>query len=161
MSWKRAGDRFDERVGDLAERIARRVSRRDAVRGALLGGATGLAAIALGESPAQAQACMCGPTRRCSGCPDTGCPHGYHLCKGSFTSDCFNDQGYRCEWPQGYWIACMGKGSGLGYKVCYDCKNKAGCSEWCTCLSKCVCCDCETALDVSNEQHRLQQVDLA
>jgi hypothetical protein len=160
MSWKRACDRFDARVGDMAERIARRVSRRDAVRGALLGGATGLAAIALGESPAQAQTCMCGPTRRCSGCPDVGCPHGYRLCKGSFTSDCFNNQGYRCEWPQGLWIACMGKGKGLGYRVCYDCINKEGCSKWCTCQSRCVCCDCETADDVRREQHRLQQADL-
>jgi hypothetical protein len=160
MSWKRAGDRFDARVGDLAERIARRVSRRDAVRGALLGSATGIAALALGETPAQAQACMCGPTRRCSGCPDVGCPDRYHVCKGSFTSDCFNNQGYRCEWPQGTWIACMGKGKGLGYKVCYDCINAAGCREWCTCLSRCVCCNCETAVDVRAEQHRLQQAGL-
>jgi hypothetical protein len=151
VSLKRAGDRFDARVAGLAERIARRVSRRDAVRGALLGSATGLAALALGESPAQAQSCMCGPTRRCSGC---------RLCKGSFTSNCFNNQGYRCEWPQGLWIACMGQGSGLGYRVCYDCINHEGCPDWCTCLSSCVCCHCETVSDVRSEQHRLQQVQV-
>lgn len=158
MSWRRTGERFDARVGDIAERVTRRVSRRDALRGVLVGGATSLAALAAGESPAQAAECTCGPTRRCSGCPDVGCPKDYHLCKGSFSSDCFNTQGYRCEWPQGTWIACMGLGKGLGYRVCYDCIGKSGCSGWCTCESKCVCCDCRTVADVRAEQHRIQLI---
>jgi hypothetical protein len=162
MSWKRAGEQFDARVGALAERVVRRASRRDALRGAVLGGAAGIASLALGDRPALAQACVCGPTRRCAGCPDVGCPDGYHLCKGSFTSNCFNRQGYRCEWPQGTWIACMGIGKGFGYKVCYDCIGKSGCPGWCTCLSNCICCNCLTARDVKTEQNRIQRetVDL-
>lgn len=160
MSFMRAGERFDARVGDIAERIARRVSRRDAVRGVVLGGTAGLASLAVGERPAQAASCYCGPTRRCAHCPEVGCPHDYRLCKGSFTSDCFNSQGYRCEWPQGTWIACMGLGKGYGYRVCYDCINKSGCSDWCTCQSRCVCCNCQTVADVRAEQHRVQQAGL-
>jgi hypothetical protein len=157
MSWKQAGERFDARIGDLTERAARRVSRRGALRGVLLGGTTGLAALAVGERPALAADCQCGPTRRCSsGCPGVGCPSGYELCKGSPSSDCFNSQGYRCEWPQGTWIACMGAGKGYGYRVCYDCIGAAGCEGWCTCLSECICCRCETAADVRAEQRRLQ-----
>ncbi len=122
------------KTGTIAERVARRMNRRDALRRAIVGGTTGLAALALGNSPAQATTCHCGPTRRCEKCPAVGCPHGYHLCKGSFTSNCFNSQGYRCEWPAGNWIACMGLGKGLGYKVCYDCIGPGGCEGWCTCL---------------------------
>jgi hypothetical protein len=158
MSWKQAGERFDSRVGDLAERVARRVSRRTALRSAVLGGTVGVASLAIGERPALADDCHCGPTRRCRGCREHGCPHGHHLCKGSFTSDCFNVQGYRCEWPRGMWIACMGIGRGHGYRVCYDCIGKAGCRHWCTCLSHCVCCHCRTASDVRAEQHRIEQL---
>jgi hypothetical protein len=156
VSWKQTGERFDARVGDLAERVARRVSRRETLRGALVSGAAGLAALAVGERPAQAAGCQCGPTRRCAHCPEIGCPDGYHLCKGSFTGDCFNRQGYRCEWPQGTWIACMGLGKGYGYKVCYDCKGTSGCPGWCTCLSSCICCNCKSVADVRAEQHRIQ-----
>jgi hypothetical protein len=158
MSWKQTGERFDTRVGDLAERVARRVSRRTALRGALLGGTASVASLAIGERPALAAGCTCGPTRRCHACPEIGCPHGYHLCKGSFTGNCFNSQGYRCEWPQGTWIACMGLGKGYGYKVCYDCKGAPGCHGWCTCLSSCVCCECRTVADVRAEQRRVQQL---
>jgi hypothetical protein len=160
MSWKQAGERFDARIADLAERTARRVSRRNALRSVLIGGSAGIAALAVGERPALAADCRCGPTRRCSGCPEVGCPHGYELCKGSFTSDCFNSQGYRCEWPQGTWIACMGVGKGYGYRVCYDCIGKSGCKGWCTCLSECVCCHCQTVADVRAEQHRIQLTGL-
>jgi hypothetical protein len=156
--WRRAGDRFDARVGILAERVVRRVSRREALRGVVLGGSAGLAAVAVGQRPAMAAECNCGPTRRCAGCPDVGCPEDYRLCKGSFTSDCFNKQGYRCEWPQGTWIACMGAGNGYGYRICYDCIGKAGCSGWCTCLSGCICCHCQTIADVRAEQHRIQAI---
>ena len=58
MSWKQAGERFDTRVGDLAERVARRVSRRAALRGVVLGGTAGVASLAIGERP--------GPGRRLS-----------------------------------------------------------------------------------------------
>jgi len=160
MSWKRAGERLDARVGDLAERVVRRVSRRDALRGVLVGGTAGMASLALGERPALADTCVCGPTRRCHGCPDVGCPRGYHLCKGSFTGDCFNTQGYRCEWPQGTWIACMGLGKGYGYRVCYDCIHRDDCPGWCTCMSNCICCDCLTVSDVRSEQHRVQQLNI-
>ncbi len=142
--------------GGLSEQVARRVNRRDALRRVVLAGATGLAALAIGQNPAQAATCACGPTRRCSRCPEVGCPRGRHLCKGSFTSNCFNYQGYRCEWPQGTWIACMGLGKGLGYKVCYDCVGASGCRDWCTCLSECICCGCSTAADVRAEQRRLR-----
>jgi hypothetical protein len=154
VSW--IGDRLDANVGALAERVARRVSRRTALRSAVLGGAASLAAMAIGEQPAMAEVCHCGPTRRCDGCAGVGCPEGYRLCKGSGTSDCFNGQGYRCEWPQGTWIACMGMGKGYGYKICYDCIGHGGCADWCTCLSECVCCACKTADDVRAEQHRIQ-----
>jgi hypothetical protein len=158
VSWRQAGEHFDSRVGDLAERVVRRVSRRDSLRGALIGGAAGLAALTIGERPALAADCQCGPTRRCAHCPEIGCPDGYHLCKGSFTGNCFNRQGYRCEWPQGTWIACMGVGKGFGYRVCYDCIGKSGCPGWCTCLSTCVCCHCQTVADVRAEQHRIQLI---
>jgi hypothetical protein len=154
VSW--IGDRVDANVSAIAERVARRVSRRDALRGVVLGGATSLAALAIGEQPAMAQDCVCGPTRRCASCSGVGCPEGYRLCKGSSSSDCFNGQGYRCEWPQGTWIACMGMGKGYGYRVCYDCIGPGGCEDWCTCLSDCICCHCRTADDVRAEQHRIQ-----
>ncbi len=67
MSWKRTGEQFDARIGQLAERVVRRVSRRDALRGAVLGGTAGLASLAVGERPALADACVCGPTRHCRG----------------------------------------------------------------------------------------------
>jgi hypothetical protein len=161
MSWTRLSANVDARIGAIAERVVRRISRRDALRGVVVGGTAGLAALALGERPALAQGCDCGPTRRCSGCPGVGCPPGYRLCKGSFNSNCFNYQGYRCEWPSGTWIACMGLGKGgLGYRICYDCINHTGCEYWCTCLSECVCCHCATAGDVRLEQHRIQAQDV-
>jgi hypothetical protein len=159
MSWKRAGERFDSSVGDLAERVARRVSRRAALRSAVIGGTIGVASLAIGERPALAADCHCGPTRRCVGCPKHGCPEGHHLCKGSFSSDCFNYQGYRCEWPRGQWLACTGLGKGHGFRMCHDCIGEGGCHRWCTCLSICVCCDCVTAADVRTEQQRVQQLD--
>ena len=156
MSRSRTGASMDERIGALTERIVRRVSRRDALRRVIVGGTTGIAALAIGASPAQATYCNCGPTKRCGGCPDVGCPPGHHLCKGSFTSNCFNSQRYRCEWPAGSWIACMSLGKGLGYKVCYDCIGSSGCEGWCTCLSDCICCGCSTPAHVRGEQRRLQ-----
>ena len=161
MGWTRWGHRLDARIGGAAERAARRLSRRDALRGAVVNGTAGLAALSVGHRPAlsPAQACQCGPTRRCAGCPGTGCPPGYHLCKGSFTSGCFNRQGFRCEWPSGTWIACMNMGKGYGYKVCYDCINKNGCRDWCTCQSQCICCGCATVADLRTEQQSLQAAD--
>jgi hypothetical protein len=160
VGWTRWGASLDTRIGGVAERAVRRLSRRDALRGAVVGGTAGLAALSLGQSPAEARAkakvCVCGPTRRCSGCPGTGCPHGKHLCKGSTSSNCFNRQGYRCEWPNGTWIACMNIGNGYGYKICYDCIGKSGCKDWCTCLSQCICCHCMTVTDLRAEQHRIQ-----
>lgn len=157
MSQRKSGAGMDERIGMLTERVARRLSRRDALRRAVVGGTTGLAALALGTNPAQAQAdCDCGPTRRCAHCPGVGCPSGHHLCRGSFENTCFNYQGYRCEWPQGSWIACMNLGKGLGYKVCYDCIGSGGCHEWCTCQSDCICCHCVSPADVRAEQKSLQ-----
>ena len=157
MRWTDWGTRLDARVGSAAERAARRLGRRTALRGAVVTGTAGLASLSLGQRPSIApEACQCGPTRRCSGCPGTGCPPGHRLCKGSFSSDCFNGQGYRCEWPSGTWIACMNMGKGYGYKVCYDCIGPAGCRDWCTCLSQCVCCSCRTVADLRAEQQRLQ-----
>ncbi len=152
----RRGMSLDERIGAMTERVARRLSRRDALRRVVIGGTTGIAALAVGATPAQAATCDCGPTRRCSSCPKVGCPPKHHLCKGSFTGKCFNRQGYRCEWPSGSWIACMHLGRGLGYKVCYDCIGAGGCRDWCTCLSECICCHCASPADVRLEQHRLQ-----
>jgi hypothetical protein len=158
MSRKHLAATVDARIGTMAERVVRRMSRRDALRGAIVGGTASVAALALGQLPAEAATCTCGPTRRCAHCPEVGCPSGYHLCKGSFTSDCINKQGFRCEWPSGTWIACMGRGKGYGYKVCYDCINKSGCANWCTCLSECICCECETTRDIRAEQRRIQAV---
>ena len=42
----------------------------------------------------------------------------------------------------------MNMGTGYGYKVCYDCIGKAGCRDWCTCLSQCICCRCQTVADL-------------
>lgn len=160
MRWNRVGANFDSKVGDLAERASRSVTRRHAVRMALVGGATGIAALTVGVDPALADACTnnCGPTRRCSNCPSDGCPSGYSLCKGSMTGNCFNNQGYRCEWPSGYWQACNRLGQGYGSENCYDCIGPGGCADWCTCLSSCICCSCQDAADVLAEQMRVQQL---
>jgi hypothetical protein len=160
MSIRRLPGSVDARIGTMAERVVRRISRRDALRGAVIGGTASVAALVLGQRPASAATCRCGPTVRCADCPGVGCPTGYSLCKGSLTGSCFNNQGYRCIYPHGEWIACTGLGSGFGYRVCYDCIGKAGCSGWCTCQSECICCDCDTARDVRAEQHRLQAIDV-
>jgi hypothetical protein len=157
MSLRRQRSNIDDAIGDLNERVARKVNRRDALRRVVVGGTTGLAALALGASPALAADCYCGPTRRCGGCPHVGCPKGHHLCTSAFDDgSCFNYQGYRCEWPSGSWIACMNLGKGMGYKVCYDCIGATGCNDWCTCLSDCICCRCENPADIRAEQKRLQ-----
>jgi hypothetical protein len=156
VGWRRLGTRMDTRIGDMAERVTRRMNRRELVRTAVLGGTASVAAVVLGERPSLAVTCQCGPTRRCTNCPGYGCPSGYQLCKGSFTSTCFNSQGYRCEWPAGEWIACTGLGHGQGIRICYDCKGASGCHGWCTCLSACICCNCKTIGDVRAEQQRMQ-----
>jgi len=158
MSRRGTGSSIDDRIGAVTARVARTVSRRAALRRVVVGGTTGLAALAVGVSPAQAATCDCGPTRRCSNCPGVGCPPGHHLCKGSFSSNCFNYQGYRCEWPSGSWIACMNLGKGLGYKVCYDCIGSSGCRDWCTCLSECICCHCASPADIKAEQRKLAHI---
>jgi hypothetical protein len=157
MSWRTVGSRFDDKVGDIAERATRQMTRRQAVRTAVIGGATGLGALTIGVEPALAScASNCGPTPRCSSCPSNGCPSGYSLCKGCSTCNCFNNYGYRCEWPSGYWIACNSLGHGYGYDICYDCISGGNCSGWCTCLSSCICCQCLAPADVIAEQKRIQ-----
>lgn len=157
MNWRQWGAKADARIGDATERAMRRMNRRDVVRTAVLGGAASIAAVAVGERPSFAASCDCGPTKRCAGCPATGCPSGYSLCLGSSTSNCFNSQGFRCEWPSGEWVACSGLGRfGHGIEICYDCKGSSGCKGWCTCLSQCICCNCTTAADVVGEQRRLK-----
>lgn len=162
-------DRFDAGVGNAVERMARRLSRRDALRTAVLGGAASVAALTLGQKPALAVTCECGPTDRCSHynrtCPSSpGCPEHYIRCKNKSSNYCscdqghYNWQGYCCEYSGGTWIACTGLGSGHGYKVCTDClgpRPGKHCRDWCTCLSACVCCSCTTAKDVRGEQKRL------
>jgi hypothetical protein len=141
----------------MTERISRRLSRRDALKTAVVGGAAGIAALTLGQLPAQALTFDCGPTRRCNGCPANGCPSGYSLCKGSSTSNCFNNQGFRCEWPGGSWVAARGGGKcGEAFYVCYDCIGSSGCPGWCTCLSGQICGQCCTPADVQQEWKRLQ-----
>jgi hypothetical protein len=158
MTWRHLGESFDARVGSMAERTARRMTRRNALRTAVVGGAAGIAAVTIGQMPASANSCTsnCGPTPRCSGCPADGCPSGYSLCKGSTTSNCFNEQRYRCEWPSGQWVACTGLGHGYGYEICKDCKGPGGCTEWCTCLTNCICCQCLAPADFKAEQLRMQ-----
>ena len=159
MGWASFGTRLDSKVGELAERTTRAVTRRQAVRTVLVGGATGIASLAVGVDPALAScAGNCGPTRRCSNCRPHRCPSGYVLCKGSSTSNCFNYQGYRCEWPAGHWTACTGLGRGYGYKICQDCIGPGGCRYWCTCLTECKCCNCTTQAEVVAEQHRVQEL---
>jgi hypothetical protein len=153
MSLRKPGAR--DQAGGLSEQVARRVNRRDALRRAVLGGTTGLAALALGTSPAQAAGCWCGPTRRCGSCPEVGCPPGHQLCTSKI-ANCVNTQGFPCEWPSGSWIACVNLGKGMGYKVCYDCIGASGCEHWCTCLSECICCHCASPADIRAEQKRLQ-----
>jgi|SRR5215469_8325433 len=167
MSWSGLGDKFDRSVGRVTERVNRRLTRRDALRTAVLGGAASVAAVTLGQKPALAVDCQCGPTPRCnrydsSPCPKTpGCPTGFKLCKNRSDQFCScinghgNTAGSCCLWSSGNWIACTGLGSGHGYKVCSDCVRHNGCSRWCTCLSNCVCCTCTTAEDIRREQLRL------
>jgi hypothetical protein len=161
MAWRQFGSSFDARISQMTERATRRMSRRNVLRTVFVGGAAGIAAISIGEPPAFADDCNrhCGPTRRCGRCRPTECPHGYVLCKGSFTSDCFNNEGYRCEWPHGYWIACTGLGHGYGYRICKDCIFRHRCHDWCTCLTDCVCCGCRTAEDFKQEQLQIQMSD--
>ena len=160
MAWRQLGSSFDARVSQMTERAARKMGRRNILRTVFVGGAASIAAISIGETPALASDCAgnCGPTRRCARCRPVYCPHGYVLCKGSFTSDCFNNQGYRCEWPRGLWIACSGLGHGYGYKICKDCIFRNRCRNWCTCLTECLCCNCKTAADFKEEQYRLEML---
>jgi hypothetical protein len=165
MKWNRIGARVDASIGDLSEHAARKLSRRDTLRVGMLNGVAGIGALALGKLncatqpiPKCSKEVDCGPTRRCSGCPGTGCPSAYHLCKS--TGQCGpggtpNSQGYYCEWCSGSWIACNGAGSfGNGYYICYDCVDQ-GCAGWCTCLSECICCNCTNEKDLKTEQKRL------
>jgi len=158
MAWKQFGSGFDTRVSQMTERAVRKMSRRNVLRTVVVGGAASIAAISVGDAPAFADECTgnCGPTKRCSRCRPTECPHGYILCKGSRTGDCFNNEGYRCEWPSGMWIACTGLGHGYGYRICKDCIFRNRCHDWCTCLTDCLCCDCKTAADFKAEQYRLE-----
>ncbi len=160
MAWRQFGSSFDARVSQMTERAARRMSRRNILRTVFVSGAASIAAISIGETPALAADCAghCGPTPRCKGCRPTECPHGYILCKGSPSGDCFNKEGYRCEWPRGLWIACTGLGHGYGYKICKDCIFRHRCRDWCTCLTECVCCHCKTAADFKEEQYRIQML---
>jgi hypothetical protein len=161
MTWRQFGSSFDARINQMAERATRRMSRRNILRTVFVSGAASIAAISIGETPALADDCTrhCGPTSRCRRCRPTYCPHGYVLCKGSLRSDCFNNEGYRCEWPQGLWIACTGLGHGYGYRICKDCIFRDRCSDWCTCLTDCVCCTCRTAEDFKAEQLQIQMSD--
>jgi hypothetical protein len=161
MTWRQFGSSFDARISQMTERATRRMSRRNVLRTVFVGGAAGIAAISIGETPAFADDCTrnCGPTSRCRRCRPTECPHGYVLCKGSFTSNCFNDEGYRCEWPHGLWIACTGLGYGYGYRICKDCIFRDRCYDWCTCLTDCLCCGCKTAEDLKQEQLQMQMSD--
>jgi len=156
MAWRQFGSSFDARVSQMTERASRRMSRRNILRTVFVSGAASIAAISIGETPARASDCAgnCGPTPRCRNCRPTECPHGYILCKGSPSSDCFNKEGYRCEWPSGMWIACTGLGHGYGYKICKDCILPHRCPDWCTCLTECLCCNCKTAADFKEEQRR-------
>ena len=141
MTRRQFGSSFDARISQMAERATRRMSRRNILRTVFVGGAASIAAVSIGETPAFADDCR-----------SVDCPHGYVVCKGSFTSDCFNDEGYRCEWPHGLWIACTGLGHGYGYRICKDCIFRDRCRDWCTCLTDCVCCDCKTAADFKAAQ---------
>ncbi len=157
VSKKPLGERFDSSVGGLAERLSRRLSRRDALRTAIVGSAAGIAALTLGETPASAATFDCGPTRRCDNYYGN-CPSGYSLCKGSSTSNCFNYQGYRCEWPSGYWVAASGFGKcNEGFYLCYDCIGPGGCTDWCTQLSGLICGNCCKPENVRAEQKRIQE----
>jgi hypothetical protein len=158
MGWRQFGSGLDDRVSQMTERATRKMGRRNILRTVFVSGAASIAAISVGEMPASATECAgnCGPTSRCKRCRPTECPHGYVLCKGSFTSDCFNNEGYRCEWPRGMWIACSGLGHGYGYKICKDCIFRHRCDDWCTCLTDCLCCNCRTAADFREEQYRFE-----
>jgi hypothetical protein len=163
MAWKQFGSSFDARIGQMAEKATRRMSRRNILRTVFVGGAASIAAVSVGETPALAidPDCLrhCGPTRRCRHCRPADCPRGYVLCKGSDTSHCFNHEGYRCEWPRGLWVACTGLGYGYGYRICKDCMYPGRCKDWCTCLTECHCCGCQTAADFKQEQYQLQMSD--
>jgi hypothetical protein len=158
MGWRQFSSGLDDRVSQMTERATRKMARRNILRTVFVSGAASIAAISIGETPALATDCArsCGPTSRCRRCRPTECPHGFVLCKGSFTSDCFNNEGYRCEWPRGMWIACTGLGHGYGYKICKDCIFRHRCDAWCTCLTDCLCCNCKTAADFREEQYQFE-----
>jgi hypothetical protein len=168
----RLGQKLDSRVAHLSETLTRRISRRDALRTAIVGGATSIAVMSLGQKPALAQSCYCGPTVHCDNyghkCPSNGCPTGYEACKQGSDYYCscaqghLNRQGYCCEWAAGTWIACTGLGKGYGYKKCYDCisvgrgNEHDRCTDWCTCLGECICCTCTKPEEVRSEMARVQ-----
>lgn len=162
MTIKSAGDKLDDAIGGLAERVSRRLTRRAALKSAIVGSAAGIAAIALGQQPAMA-ALDCGPTVNCGyygkTCPFAGCPSGYSLCKyPSCNYPNQNWQGYNCEYSSGYWVAGSGYGNcHNGYYLCYDCVGSGGCYDWCTCLSGLICGQCCTPSELKEEQKRLQQ----
>jgi hypothetical protein len=164
MTWKGLGENFDTGVGKVSEKVNRRLSRRNALRAGVVSTVAGIAAVALGQSPASAYKYSpgCGPTKSCKGChlPD-GCPKGYELCLKKWA--CKNDYSKKCcycEWPGGIWESGhnLGKG-GHGFTLCFDCVKKphdaTTCKTWCTCESECFCCNCVSAEDVRQEMHRL------
>jgi hypothetical protein len=167
------GQKFDARVARLSEGIARRISRRDALRAAIIGGVTSIATLSIGQRPALANYCDCGPTSRCNRyghrCRAYRCPSGYETCKNRHDDYCscsrghYNRQGYCCEYANGKWVACNRLGKGHGYRMCYDCvghgHNRAeDCADWCTCLTECICCHCRSAKEVRSELNRIQQL---
>ena len=167
------GQKFDSRVARLSEGLARRMSRRHMLRRVIIGGATSIAALSLGQRPALAESCQCGPTYRCNQyghhCPAYRCPNGYQVCKNRQGEYCscsqghYNQQGYCCEYASGRWVACGGLGRGRGYRMCYDCVRRhpvkhAPCTTWCTCLTECICCHCTTAEEVRSELSRIRQM---
>lgn len=149
MSWKEEETGLDSSVGKLVETVHRRISRRNALRTAVIGGVGTFASLAVGQSPAGAISCDCGPSPRCSsGQGGDGCPSGKSLCKKPTCS---------CEWTSGYWVACTGFGlCKNGYELCYDCHSSGSCTI-CTVLSGIYCSGCCSATDLREEQHRIQE----
>ena len=157
-------EEFDKQISIFSESVARQLSRRrmltNSVKGVVVTVAGATLSTFINFKDAFAAGCPChwyggvsnANCPRKGGCPPTGCPSH---CSPCTSRDVCNNRVNYCHYPGGSWTSCSGLGSHHhGYKICLDCKCP-NCRYVCTCLSRCICCDCRTPHDVENEMRRL------
>lgn len=157
-------EEFDKNVSVLTESITRKIARRKLIGTTIKGLFATSAALTFGQlinvKQAFAASCTCDNNwttgHLCSGCPSSAnCPSGCTVC--TTTQSC----GGWCNYSNGRWTSCTGQGTcGVGYKICTDCICPS-CSNRCTCLSGCVCCNCCTHAEVEAEMKRLVAMGIA